>query len=1033
MLLKTDPIRRGELRMTQFNTRKAATRQVALAAASALALTLGFAGAASAQSATSTLRGVVYDGQNVETGGVVTATDAATGYVTRGRIGENGQYVIPGLRPGTFRIQVTTSDGQTTEDTVTLALGQVGTLNLDVASAPAAASTDGATTLGDIVVTGRRIFDVRTSEVGTSVSQQQINNLPQINRNFLNFAALAPGVRVTEGDTERTITAGGQPSSAINVFIDGQNQKSLINDGGIAGQDDSRGNPFPQAAVQEFRVLTQNFKAEYEQASSAIITSVTRSGTNQLSGDMFVTYQDTDWIAQTVFSKDRGEARPRLDRLQYGGSVGGPIIEDKLHYFLSYERKEETRASSVFLRRTEYTPLFQQELGTFEGPFEQDLAFGKLSWAINDQQRLDLSGTYRKEQDIRGFGNGPDAFSRANAINGETQSIQLRHQFQGNGFLNEASIDYLKSQYNPRAVNFDLPGQRYVSYRDSDTRVTAPGFQFNYGQSDGIFNAGGGTNNQDLTQESLTFKNDLTFNDVEGFGLHTIKMGVKYSMQKLSVFKQFNRNPQFTYDVDARPEVVGSSTIPTVVTLNLPVDPTSVDNNVLGLYLQDDWQVTDKLEINLGLRWDYEDNAVNNDWRTPDDIRRLLTAIGNVPGFSYPSYININDYISDGDRPAFKDAYQPRIGFSYDFFGDERTVLFGGAGRYYDRIGFNFAFDERFKPYQLSRTIYFSPSGGAYGGRTDTIAWNPAYATPGGLDALLGGTVGRGEVFLIKNDAPPPVTDQFNLGLRQKFGEWQTALTFSYAKTKNEFAWYRANIDPTTNNVPAAVQPANLIDPVTGLAFPYNGGVFVSNHDREREMHAIYFTADKPFSAASGWGVNVAYTFMDATQNGSRDQGLGNFDFDYPWTSYSPTFNTPGVERHRLVMSGTVALPMDFQLSSIITLGSGLPFNIGGRGPGLKPDWYAAYPEKHAFIIPAWEWAYRQVDLRLAKEFGVWGGQKVEFTLDAINVFNFKNYSGFNETYTVNGAGVDLNPTFGRPTAQFMPTRSFQVGLRYSF
>ena len=195
MSLKTDPIRRGELRMTQFNTRKAATRQVALAAASALALTLGFAGAASAQSATSTLRGVVYDGQNVETGGVVTATDAATGYVTRGRIGENGQYVIPGLRPGTFRIQVTTSDGQTTEDTVTLALGQVGTLNLDVASAPAAASTDGATTLGDIVVTGRRIFDVRTSEVGTSVSQQQINNLPQINRNFLNFAALAPGVR----------------------------------------------------------------------------------------------------------------------------------------------------------------------------------------------------------------------------------------------------------------------------------------------------------------------------------------------------------------------------------------------------------------------------------------------------------------------------------------------------------------------------------------------------------------------------------------------------------------------------------------------------------------------------------------------------------------------------------------------------------------------------------------------------------------------------------------------------------------------
>ncbi|MFY7851924.1 MAG: TonB-dependent receptor plug domain-containing protein [Brevundimonas sp.] len=127
-------------------------------------------------------------------------------------------------------------------------------------------------------MTGRRIFEVRTSEVATNVTRQQIEDLPQISRNFLNFAALAPGVVVQEGDTERTISAGGQPSLAVNVFIDGQSQKSTILDGGIAGQDDSRGNPFPQSAVQEFRVLTQNFKAEYEQASSAIITSGTSTG-----------------------------------------------------------------------------------------------------------------------------------------------------------------------------------------------------------------------------------------------------------------------------------------------------------------------------------------------------------------------------------------------------------------------------------------------------------------------------------------------------------------------------------------------------------------------------------------------------------------------------------------------------------------------------------------------------------------------------------------------------------------------------------
>ncbi|MGQ3112950.1 MAG: TonB-dependent receptor domain-containing protein, partial [Brevundimonas sp.] len=507
-----------------------------------------------------------------------------------------------------------------------------------------------------------------------------------------------------------------------------------------------------------------------------------------------------------------------------------------------------------------------------------------------------------------------------------------------------------------------------------------------------------------------------------------------YSMQSYGVSKEFNRNPFFTYDVDARPEIFGSRTIPTQVTLNLPVAPTNVDNNVLGLYIQDDWQITDKLELNLGLRWDYEDNAVNNDWRTPDDIRRLLTQMENVPGFDFPSYLNINDYISDGKREAFKDAFQPRIGFSYDLFGDERTVLFGGAGRYYDRIGFNFAFDERYKPYQRTKTVYFSPSGGTFGGQTNTVAWNPTYATAAGLDTLLGNTVSRGEVFLVRNDAPPPVTDQFNFGVRQKFGDWQTALTFSYSKTQNEFAWYRANIDPATNTVPAATQPFNLIDPTTGQPYPYNGGVFVSNHDREREAKAIYFTADKPFNMQDRWGFNLAYTFMDAEQNGSRDQGLGNFDFDYPWATYTPTFNSPNTERHRLVMSGTVALPWDIRASSIITLGSGLPFTAFNPGNGAKPDWFAYYPKKYSFILPN-AWAYRQVDLRLQKSFDTWAGQRVELVFDAINIFNFKNYSSFNQTYRINNntPASDLNGTFGLPTAQFLPTRSYQVGLRYVF
>ena len=984
------------------------------ASALAVAISLGAAGAASAQVATSTLRGTVYEGQTAETGGTVTATEVSTGYVSRGRIGSDGAYVIPGLRPGTYTISVSTADGQTAEETVTVSLGQVATLDLDVA-APAVASADDAIDVGDVIITGRRLVEVRTSEVATNVSQAQINNLPQISRNFLNFAALAPGVRVTEGETERTISAGGQGASAINVFIDGQNQKSTIIDGGVGGQDDSRGNPFPQVAIQEFRVISQNFKAEYEQASSSIITSVTRSGTNDLSGDMFVTYQDSDWTDEDAFGREVG-----VERLQYGASLGGPIIRDRLHFFGAYERKDETRRNTVVLNRAAYAPLFGADTGTFDAPFEEDLFFGKLSWSIDDRQRLDVSATYRTEQDIRDFG-GINAYSRANAVNVETISVVARHQFQGDGFLNEAQLDFYEYTYNPTALNFSDYGRSYVIFRDDSA---APGFQYNvFNREDTVFNTGGQSNNQNIRQTNWTFKNDLTFHDIEWNGIHTVKMGAKYSNQNFFVDKRFGRNPQFIFDVDARPEINGSIDIPVRVELGALVAPADVTNNVIGLYIQDDWQITDKLELNLGIRWDYEDNAVNNDYETPQSIRDMLTAIENVPGYDFPSYFNPADYVTDG-RDAFTGAFQPRIGFSYDVFGDEQTVIFGGAGRYYDRIGFNFAFDERFKPFQFNKEIFFSVAGGMRGG-VNTIAWDPIYLTPAGLDPLLAAAPGAGEVFLVKNDAEPPRTDQFNLGVRQKFGDFQTALTLAYGKTENLFAWYIANAGSETGDRFSGPTPGSV-------GFPeFRNLIFFSNHDAEQTFKALYLTVDKPYNAADRWGMSFSYTLSDAERNGSRDTGIGGFDFDYNHPGVSVTFPTAQDERHRIVASGIVGLPMDFRLSGILTLGSGLPFHQWACPTAPRPDpsnpdacWNAGRPAKHDFIIPD-AWAYRQLDLRLTKEFEFIPGQTLELIVDAINVLGFDNFSGFEQCL--------CSPDYGDPRAQFLPTRSLQVGLRYSF
>src|SRR5690606_4315338 len=132
----------------------------------------------------------------------------------------------------------------------------------------------------------RRLDDPTTPEVGTNVTREQIEGLPQLTRNFINYAALAPGVRTTSESTgEVTFSGVGQNPMSVNVFIDGQSQKAQIIDGGVSGQDDSRGNPFPQLAIQEFRVLTQNFGAQYDTASSSVISSVTRSGGNEFEAE----------------------------------------------------------------------------------------------------------------------------------------------------------------------------------------------------------------------------------------------------------------------------------------------------------------------------------------------------------------------------------------------------------------------------------------------------------------------------------------------------------------------------------------------------------------------------------------------------------------------------------------------------------------------------------------------------------------------------------------------------------------------------
>ena len=209
---------------------------------------------------------------------------------------------------------------------------------------------------------GNQAVETRTSEVATNVTTQQIENLPQDDRNFLNFAALAPGIRLSTDPQRKTFAGDAQDPEQTNIFIDGVSTKNDILQGGTVGQDSSRGNPFPQSAVQEFRVITQNYSAQYDHASSAIITAVTKSGGNEFKGAGLRLLP-----AEAVGGRD-GEELPVLDADHQHvisphparHQLRRPDHQGQLNFFVSYEGDDEHASTPVAVTIPKFAQPVQQ-------------------------------------------------------------------------------------------------------------------------------------------------------------------------------------------------------------------------------------------------------------------------------------------------------------------------------------------------------------------------------------------------------------------------------------------------------------------------------------------------------------------------------------------------------------------------------------------------------------------------------------------------------------------------------------------------
>lgn len=978
------------------SARQSRARSLAAALAwssAAAALTVAVAAPAHAQVSNASLRGTVK-----AEGGVsqVTAINVNTGLTRTATVGESGSYNIASLPVGTYRLEITTPGGVRNTDEFTLSVGQSAVLDFDFSQPDIAEGGDDA-----IIVTGTRLRSMEGGEVGSNISQRLIEVLPQNNRNFLAFADLAPGVQfLTNSAGQTSLRGGAQGANSINIFIDGIGQKDYVLKGGISGQDSTQGNPFPQLAIGEYRVISSNYKAEFDQVSSVAITAVTKSGTNEFHGEGFF-----DFTNQSLRDRLPRENFPtyipkvRTKDMQFGGALGGPIIKDVLHFFVTYEGKRRVEPREIKpgldLPTSFFPDRYQGAFGARTSSFDEDLYFGKINFTPTSNDLFEFSLKYRDESGEE-LNNGFAAEETATITKIKEWRGLARWEHTADTWVNDFKVAYEDVTWNPRPLNFGN-----VSVFNATVPNPPPATTTRRGD---ILRIGAGTNFQDKGQKGWQVSNDFTWTGLES---HTFKVGVKAKWIELNTTTQNGVNPVFTYNVNYAPGGAFNDTIPYRMTFSAPVnggDPNITSKNFqFGVYAQDDWEIDDRLTLNIGLRWDYERTPAFLNYEHDPAIAEFVAGRASYTGANgvvTPPYANlrnanfdIDDYISTGnERKAFKGAWQPRLGFTYALDDEKRFAIFGGYGRSYDRTQFDFIQQELAQGLFAGRTFNFN-NGDATNPCTASptcIAWDPVYLTQGGRDALIAGLpIGAGrELRFIKNDLKTPYSDQFSLGVRGKFNLLDLEAGYSYVESHDGFAYVLGNRRPDGSFFP----PSGNADSPFGFAPSPFGSIILGTNGIETRANTAYFKLTKRYTEFSPWSLDATYTFTDAEEN----RQLGEvFALDFPGIEEYPFITATGTRKHRFVMAGSVDIPFGITLSGKFQIASPkyLAALIGTAGTPPSRTVTSIETEGNGD-----RWGYRQMDLSITKyvPLGFFSDEsRLRFRVDIINLFNDRNYGGF--------------------------------------
>lgn len=937
-------------------------RPVFGALAVAAAVMLAFPDAASAQ--TAELRGIVTDDSGAVLPGVtVTVRNEGTG-IERVLITDGaGTFRAPALQPGPYAIKSELMGFGVDQRRVTLTVGEVAELRIGLAVGA----------LSEVVEVKGAAVTIETSKSDLSgvITQEQVRELPVLNRGFVGLAQLLPG-----GGPART----GDTRFGINTAFGGTNVRSMYSvqiDGGVMDH------PIygfaivnvNQDAVQEFRVLRNQFDTEYSRAGTAVVNVITRSGTNDLHGQVAYFGRDDKLNAKNAFAR----TKPPFDSTRTSGTLGGPILRNKAFFFAAMEYVRQNSVRIIAL------PAANPFAGEFNG------VYGNGNRAKLGQAKVDYTHSPRHAFSARYLYANEDIF--------ETYEL-----------AENTNLDFgdVSGQWN-WTLNSSMLNTVVVQVLDQDTlrfqRTTEPQVQrpsFTRGRSPNL--------PQGFPRRRYTVNETFFWAP----GRHSAKAGVRMGYEDLGYLADYFGSGVWQFNTDRPFNRADPTTWPTKFTIGSGPATKYYNNTEWGFFVQDDIKLRNNVTVNLGLRYDFDTNLRSNDF-----IASLLAD---------PQFAGLENLVR-APRGNDLDNIQPRFGFAWDTQSDGRLVVRGGYGLYSgrNRPWFNIRGDVVSSQFTAEITDpallqNYPDQRAALGGRS--------------LEDFIRAAGGRA-LYLPGDDLSLPYVHSATLGVGLQLTP-DTSLEVDLIRQEQK--------DLQTGrdaNLPAQGPLSRNRRP-----YPQFSSVTLINSLTNSTYNALQ-TQLKRRVGASSW--QVSYTWAKAISDNTNDNASFNTD---PWNTFGN--NDRGLDendrRHALSVSAITPLPWGVQVASILSLRTGIPWDITAgvdldgdgntqdRPAGLVKNSGGTASEGNLAIINAFRASRGRtpitmeqltqssgetiIDVRATKQFAIGQRTRLSVFLEAYNLLNTVNYD--------NPVGSLSSGSFAVRTVAKDP-RQVQWGARVQF